>query len=775
MKKKSTLGQMLLERRLITREKLDEALRVQKAGDPTRSIKPGERLGAVLLKMGAIKILDLVRTLCYQFCNLNFVLVADYPVDPHLAFEIGEKRALELGVLPMVRLGEDTALVGSGGFLSPEATAELERALNVSVEVLPLDVPDINGLVRQAYAHIAQDKRMTLRLGEILVRDRFVTADALQSALEESRRSDKKLGHVLVERGLITEKTLFEVLATHKKLPLITADEVIEARSATKLIDQLPPSFALYNQVIPYKREGSKLWVVTSDANLRPEDLLPAFAAKEAVISLTTFTEMQRLFKAFYHDEGCFGGTCRISGPEDVEAMALLAAVDGDDRQDLTPIVIEDPEALRKRYEALVNNFLYHAIKRRASDIHLEAYEKDVVARFRIDGTLYDVSTLHLDKSNISNIVNVIKILCDLDIAERRKPQGGRFRRKTSDGDVYDFRVQVQPTLHGEGVIIRLLNQSSPLLPMDELGFPAEILETYEDLISSPSGLILITGPTGSGKTTTLYSSLDYLRRDNKLKIVTVEDPVEYDLYRIQQSQVNLKAGFDFADAAKSFLRADPDVALIGEIRDTPTVVEAIKLSQTGHLVFSTLHTNDSVGSVERLNVLGADVVTIAHELLAVVAQRLAKRICPECKVAYTPPKRILERFYPDGVPEDVSFYQGRGCEMCGNLGHKGRIAIVEFWEIDQKSRDFITSGATANGIYQATRGKSLYAMADDALAKVHKGLVDISELAHVIPLTATQRYTDHCGRPSAEPAARSEPRPARGKPAETLEPAATS
>ncbi|MCD6405566.1 MAG: type II/IV secretion system protein, partial [Planctomycetes bacterium] len=512
-------------------------------------------------------------------------------------------------------------------------------------------------------------------------------------------------------------------------------DDMLADKESAGVASRLPRKFAVFNEVVPYKVDGTTLHVAAGRTDADLGELRKIYSCRKIVLHLVTLSDMAALLKSFYNlsDEEAAGkGLSR--GDETTNLEVLSDVPSGEFDANLSG---EDLRDLRRRYESLVSNLLHEAIRRRASDIHVETYENFVAVRLRIDGLLYDARTLRIDKSNVAGVVNVVKVLSDINIAERRLPQGGRFRKRTADGQVYDFRVQCQPTLFGENVVIRVLNQSASITALDALGFSRSQLDRFLQVIVNPSGLVLITGPTGSGKTTTLYSILDLLRRDSTRKIVTIEDPIEYSLPRIQQSQVHESIGLTFASATRAFLREDPDIALVGEIRDEKTARETIKLSQTGHLVFSTLHTNTAAGAAPRMLVLGVDSELLASELLVVVAQRLARRICPECKTPYHPKPDLVNVFYPLGVPENTVFYKGVGCPSCEGLGHVGRVVVGEFWFIDRKSRLLISSGADEDTILKETIGDSYMPLLADALDKVHEGLVDISQLPLVLPMAS--------------------------------------
>jgi type IV pilus assembly protein PilB len=375
---------------------------------------------------------------------------------------------------------------------------------------------------------------------------------------------------------------------------------------------------------------------------------------------------------------------------------------------------------------------LLDAIGERASDIHLERYGELVRVRIRVDGDLRDVPRYRLSPPDLTGIVNVIKIRASLDITEHRLPQGGRFR-VTTRGRTFDLRVQTQPALHGEHVVIRLLPQEVKILTIEDLGYEPEVAADYRRLLDQPAGLVLVVGPTGSGKTTTLYAGLQLLARDLSRKVITVEDPIEYAIDRIQQTAVRPEIGFSFANAMRSFVRQDPDVILVGEIRDHETALEAIRASQTGHLVLSTLHCNDSTDAVQRLIDLEMHPNSIASELLSVISQRLARRICDGCKREAKPDPELLKRVFPEGMPADFRCWKGIGCGRCGGHGTFGRIACVEFLRADSELRSAISRHPPVGELRRRALQGNLMPLRGSALTLVAQGKIAFEDLPFLL------------------------------------------
>ncbi len=731
------IGQLLLEKGLITRKDLLEAEQIQQAGSPEAGLPPGERFGSIIIQKGYVSAMEVVRALCEQRSIDDYMLVGRYIVSPSLIARVPLEVARRYSMLPLVCIDEDAreALAAVTEVPDRASSAEIQRLVGLSIDWVPVRDRNFLGVIDRVYARMAERGVTSVRIGEVLVREGLVTADEVDWALGIARRTSKRIGRVLMEEGLLGEKEFFSTLARHKGVPLVSAAEVLAEREAASVASRLSRKFAVFNEVVPFRLEGSLLQVAAGRTDVELGELRKIYGCRRIAINIVTITDMVALLKAFYGlSEVEAAGKSLTETHRDDELEMLQADHAGVGEGHISG---EDLRDLRKRYESLVSHLLQEAIRRRASDIHIETYENFVAVRLRIDGLLYDARTLRIDKSNVAGVVNVIKVLSDINIAERRLPQGGRFRKRTSAGEIFDFRVQCQPTLFGENVVIRLLNQSASVVALKGLGFEQAVLDRFLQVIVNPSGLILITGPTGSGKTTTLYSVLDLLRRDTTKKIVTVEDPVEYALPRIQQSQVLDMIGYDFASATRAFLREDPDIALIGEIRDEETARETIKLSQTGHLVFSTLHTNNAIGAATRMMVLNVNPELLASELLVVAAQRLARRLCPDCKVSYQPKDLLLADIFPHGAPSDITFYRGVGCQKCDGLGHTGRVALGEFWFVDRDARLMISRRADEKQLIEATIGTGFYPLLWDAIEKVRNGIVDISELPTVLPMAS--------------------------------------
>jgi type IV pilus assembly protein PilB len=726
MEEKEKLGTLLVKKGLLTPFQLSEALRIQEKGDPKSGIKPGEKLGKIIIKKGYVPPMELVRILCEQNRNTDYFLVGKYfLIEPRLTRLIPRELALRFEILPLVSIGNDLILVATNRQLSKYIIENIEYQIKKSIEPIVIEEKDFISNIKLCYDRFEKLEMGDEKFGELLVKEGLLIKGDVEWAIKKSREEQKKLIRVLVEYLNINEKILYEFLSKELKLKLISGEEVIKNLDKN-IAKTFSKPFLTYNLLVPYKRGNNTIFIAVADYNVEIEGIKKNFDIPSIDVRLISLTDINRVFKYLFPEES-------------PEVPAVVESMEFEDigiEEEGYPLHVTDIESLKHRYQKAVNNILFEAIKKKASDIHLENYEDEVVMRLRIDGTLYDEKGINIGKKDIPGIINVFKVISNLDIAERRLPQGGRFRKKTKGGNIYDFRIQTQPTFFGENIVIRILSQSGSLLSLEELGFSEELEKRYLRIIRNPNGLILFVGPTGSGKTTTLYSTLEILKKDKKKKIITIEDPIEYSLNRIQQSQVKEEIGYTFASATRGFLREDPDIILIGEIRDSETAMEAIRASQTGHLVFSTIHSNDTIATVQRLMDMGIHPNSIASELLLLISQRLAKKICPHCKIEYTPDKEILKEFYGNNLPKGIKFLKGKGCDNCDNLGHKGRIAIFEFWEIDNDIKLLISKASDPVTLYNKAKEKGFTTLLDDGLKKVEAGIIDIEELLNIIPLS---------------------------------------
>ncbi|MHA2610885.1 MAG: GspE/PulE family protein [bacterium JZ-2024 1] len=549
-------------------------------------------------------------------------------------------------------------------------------------------------------------------LGKILVEEGIINAQQLEMALREQKRTKELLGKILKRLGLITEKDLVKALALQAGIEFIEVNNVLVEPSTLSL---LPAQFAKQNKVLPlFVVDGTLSIAVADPHNVMLVDQVKKTANISSVRRYAA--EEDKLLKAietFYE--------ISAEQPETIIERSISDALASRKIEEAE----EDPPIIR-----LVNYLIIDALKRKATDIHIEPDERITRVRYRLDGILH--STYTLPKSLHSPVTARIKIMGKMDIAEQRLPQDGGATFAYQNRTV-DLRISTVPTLYGEKLVIRILDKESIRLNLDALGFSPQHLEAIRRLISQPYGIILVTGPTGSGKTTTLYSVLLELN-SLEVNIMTIEDPIEYRLPLINQVQVNEKAGLTFATAMRSFLRQDPDVILIGEIRDAETAEMALRAAMTGHLVFSTLHTNDAVGAIPRLIDIGVPPYLIASSLLGVLAQRLVRKICPHCKIPYQPSEADL-KYLPLPSQWRGTLYKGQGCPKCFHTGYSGRTVIAEVLEVDDSLRKLFSKNVSSDELLKAAKKKGFRTMFWDGVDKVLEGKTTLQELMRVVIL----------------------------------------
>ena len=558
---------------------------------------------------------------------------------------------------------------------------------------------------------------MSLRLGDLLVSKGLLTSKQLEMALQEQKISGQKLGTSLVKLGYISEKNLVSFLSRHYGVPAIDLSEVQVDAEAIKMI---PPDVVFKYQVIPIKRVGSTLRVAMSDpSNILAIDDIKFLTSCHVEVFVSTESTIKTAIDKFYDSSSSLA---EIMGSMDSgENMELLDDSEEVDVQQLQQ-ASEDAPVVK-----LVNLILNEAIKRGASDIHMEPYEKIFRVRFRLDGVLHEFMKPPMKLKNA--IISRVKIMAKLDIAERRLPQDGRIKIKFGKDKEMDFRVSVLPTLFGEKVVMRLLDKTNLQLDMTKLGFEENPLKDFKEAIHKPFGMVLVTGPTGSGKTTTLYSALSELNQITE-NISTAEDPVEFNLMGINQVQTHEEIGLTFAACLRSFLRQDPDIIMVGEVRDFETAEIAIKAALTGHLVLSTLHTNDAPSTINRLLNMGIEPFLVASSVNLILAQRLARRNCESCKAPVQVSPQMLRNL---GVPEEdvpsYSCFKGKGCQTCGNTGFKGRVALYEVLPVKEEVRELILQGASASEIKREAMRLGMKTLRQAALTKLKEGVTTVEEV----------------------------------------------
>jgi len=522
------------------------------------------------------------------------------------------------------------------------------------------------------------------RIGELLVREKVLSLQQLQQAQEEAKRTGKRLGATLARMGLVPDNVLTQVVARQYSLPAINLSDLEIDPNVLKLI---PKEVCEKHQVIPVRRQGATLIVAMADpSNIYAIDELKFLTQYNIDPVVASDAAIETALSRFY-DKG--PDLDAMIGDFDVENIDFSTGAD-----DAVNVVDLENQAGEAPVVKLCNALLLSAIKKKASDIHVEPYEKYFRVRFRIDGILQKEMRPPLKLRNA--ITSRLKIMASLDIAERRLPQDGRIKLKIGANKEMDFRVSVLPTLFGEKIVMRLLDKSNLQLDMTKLGFETAPLEDFKKAIKKPYGMVLVTGPTGSGKTTTLYSAMSELNTVDR-NISTAEDPVEFNLPGINQVQMHEDIGLNFATSLRSFLRQDPNIIMVGEIRDFETAEIAVKAALTGHLVLSTLHTNDAPSTVMRLLNMGVEPFLVTASVNLVIAQRLARRICADCKApAEKHPEALAKMGMLDDQIRSGTIYSGRGCGTCNNTGFKGRVALYEVMPFSDPLKELVLQGASA-------------------------------------------------------------------------------
>ena len=607
----------------------------------------------------------------------------------------------------------------------------------------------------------------TTKLGQMLVSFQVITEEQLRQALALQRREGMRLGSALVKLGYISEKNLLGFLSKQYGLPSI---ELSQTKIDPAVIKLIPAEMAKKYQILPITRIGATLTIASADpSNVFAIDDVKFMTGYNVEVVLASEGELAGSIAVFY---GSGNGTKkqdeRIEAPviDDHAAASILEAKDFVMKQDadedgasdeghamdamvdveefdkVIGSALDDVEAIDEREETevvkdvdapivkLVNGILVNAIKAKASDIHVEPYEASLRVRYRVDGVLYSVMNLPIKIK--AALTSRLKIMSKLDIAERRLPQDGRIKLKLGRKREIDFRVSVLPCLFGEKTVLRLLDKSNLQVDLTKLGFEENALKDFMTALDKPYGMILVTGPTGSGKTTTLYSALNHLNKPGT-NIMTAEDPVEYNFLGINQVHVREDIGLTFASALRSFLRQDPDIIMVGEIRDFETAEIAVKAALTGHLVLSTLHTNDAPGTINRLLNMGIEPFLVSSSVILILAQRLARRICPQCKEEENVPRQaLLNVGFSEQEAGSVKIYKGKGCPTCNNTGYKGRVALYEVMTLKDEMKQLILEGAPADELKKTAIGLGMKTLRMSGLTKVKEGVTSIEEVLRV-------------------------------------------
>jgi general secretion pathway protein E len=558
-------------------------------------------------------------------------------------------------------------------------------------------------------------------IGLILVEKGLITRAQLEQALAAQRESGERLDRVLVRLGFVSRAQVLNALGDQFQMPVVDLATLSPERH---VLETLPTKLVYKQSCVPIERHNGTLTIATSDPfEITALDELRLLTGCTIELVLADEDELTKFIRAHY---GVGGDT-----------LDQLSA----DRDDQTEVAAGDADDIEQAQEAsvikLVNDLLVEAVSERATDVHIEPYENELLVRYRIDGVLQRANVPTTINRFGNAIVSRLKIMANLNIAEKRRPQDGRitFSHRPANGppEDYDLRMSVIPMLFGEGVVLRILSKTTVLMSLDDLGMPQTVLKRWDQLINRPHGILLVTGPTGSGKSTTLYASLNRIVSD-EVKVITVEDPVEYNVAGVNQIQVNAKTDLTFAAGLRSILRHDPDVVMLGEIRDKETAEVAVQASLTGHLVFSTLHTNDAAGSTTRLLDMGVEPFLVSSSVEGVLAQRLVRRICPECSQSYSPAEE--DEAIPQGfqMPESGRLVRGTGCRACRHTGYRGRIGVYELLRMSAETRDMIMQRRNSPDIAQrALADGDLSKLIDDGFTKVRAGQTTLSEVARAL------------------------------------------
>ncbi len=552
------------------------------------------------------------------------------------------------------------------------------------------------------------------RLGDLLLRKGLITEEQLREALEEQKKTHEKLGQILIQKGIISPSVLSELLSAQTNIPSVNIEEFSLDPNVVSL---LPEKFIRNNFIIPLRKINETLEVACvppiNPEVLEEARLITGFRIRPYLI---TENEFEQALNRVYNLKA--------------RAEKVISALSGkNERQNVIPIIPETTTEDRS-VVGLVNSILSDAISQNASDVHLDPSQFNTKVRYRIDGIMYN--SIVIPKEIAESVISRIKVSAGMDIAERRRPQDGHFSAQYRN-EFYDFRVSSIGTSYGEKLTVRILSKQKMLMPMERLGMLPEQFETFKKLIKMPYGIILVTGPTGSGKTTTLYSALSTLNTGRET-IITLEDPVEYNLPGISQIQINEEAGITFASGLRSVLRLDPNIIMVGEIRDLDTAKTAVEASLTGHLVLASIHTNDTASTPIRLMNLGLEPYLIASSLIGVVAQRLVRVICPNCKEEYAPAEsemaEIKRTLGVDAVP---ALYKGKGCALCNFTGFKGRTGIFEVLFVDKMLRGLIQQSASYDEIKEYSVRNGMITMRQAGFRKILDGITTIGEVERVV------------------------------------------
>jgi len=548
-----------------------------------------------------------------------------------------------------------------------------------------------------------------VRLGDLLVQLGIISEEELKTALskqQEYRRegNDIKLGELLIELGLVSEKDILEALSTQLGFPFV---DLYGEEIDYDLMSSFPLAVLKQKNIIPYKQDEDYIYVATADPlDYDSLEAIERFSPKPVKVFVALSKDIRVILTRLEIIISTKELVQKVKNELKTGGTTNIAAID-----ELTDLILQT------------------AINQRATDVHIEPLKYNFSVRGRVDGVLRELFSF--DREIYNPLVSKIKLLSNIDISEKRKPQDGRFSKLYSN-HLYDFRVVTSPTLNGEAVILRILDQQRIFLKLSELGMSEYILDKFQQLIKVPYGIVFVTGPTGSGKTTTLYAAINEIKGIEK-KVITIEDPVEYEIPLVQQIPVNYKIDLGFADILRSVLRQDPDIIMIGEVRDKDTLNAAIQAALTGHLVLATLHTNDAVSSITRMEQMGAEPYMIADGLQGAMAQRLVRKICPYCKSVYYPLKEELDKIKPYIKDEDITFYKGKGCSHCNFTGYIGREMISEVFVVNEYISHLIAQGEDKMEILKVAKEYGFVSMIEDGINKIKSGITTLEEILRVV------------------------------------------
>jgi type IV pilus assembly protein PilB len=629
------------------------------------------------------------------------------------------------------RLGE--LLIQQGLVTEPQVTRALARQKIQSDLTLGQILVSQQVITQQQLDTVLDRFRKRPQLGDVLVRHGSITREQLDHALATQKKTRGTLGQILIKLRYVDDPGVRQALAIQLDIPYIDLDRLSVDRTLCKIINA---TYARRHSILPVALAGQTLTICMDDPTQRGlvEDL--ARATEKAVTVVTASHEsIRRAFSRLYDDRPETGAA---------ETLEILS----EEQQTVATRSKYAHESAQTQVDVLVRQLMSAAIGRRASDVHIETLSDCVQVRFRVDGVLEYLEPGDLLEScsrNAREIVSRLKILAKLNIAERRRPQDGSFRVKVERKGKHravDLRISVVPTHYGESLVIRILDGQNAPSSLDQLRFPPAVSEKLRRLLERPSGILLATGPTGSGKSTTLYASLMTLSRPG-IRILTAEDPIEYIFEHVSQAEVNEQIGNTFASYLRAFLRHDPEVIMLGEIRDQETAEMAFRAAQTGHLLLSTLHSNTATGAIARLMDLKVDPNAVASSLIGVVGQRLVRQICDKCRAPHEPSKQLLREFFVERPPH-LRFYKGQGCSACNLTGYRGRLTIVELWVPSEDDIVLINKCAPIEDIRASAR-RTTISMADNAWLRMREGSTSLEELVRMLPYDAIVEFRQQC------------------------------